>query len=781
MKVDFRPVEVRKDLIKQAVGTGGKQSQQNKETIGIISGSISREFLPLWAGLIKRMGYKYKLIENTDNNSFKKGKNLIPEEVCMPLKIAAGQVAYLLETEKVDRVFIPSVQEFSPLKNKVVQSEKRIRNLPDSELSHSCIFTQQLPVMLKRQYGSDRILDPILNIERQNGGLIQSVESLTKVFPLPYKIIKKAFFGAFIEYENYSRKKIEIGNKLIKTSRKRNIVIIGKPYNIYDTNLNMGLISHLQKLGETVIPMDFLDIGKIKLGEVHSRVPWRFGRDQLKAARIVKKNPKLYPLIISNFGCGPDSFLFKHLEEVFAEKPQLYLEFDELKGEAGMVTRLEAFIDELNEHENRIGIQTKKELDRQKSVEVVKDLVNSKIKRLFIPNFGPHTKIYSALFKSNDEFQVIDLPEPDEASIMLGEKVTDNKECHPYSIIGGDMLKVIKNFQLAKGDTFFILRTITPCLLTQYGDGFRAYLRKHKIPLQVADFNASELWDVWGFKKLKLLMEGLAVVDSLVSLRYRYRPYFKEVEELFNITLEQIETDLINLKSPFIEFEKFITKLTRLVSGKAYRRRPVIGFTGDLYTRLVDSSNFHLLDKLEEMGCEIAHSPYMMAGIDYSGYDDALNWAKRGQTFPMMWEVLGTMAINSVKARLKQIVDGRFAKVCLEPEYDEMRELASVYVGANSNYLVSTLVGKYVDFARKGTDGVISVAGLIWLVGVTAGATMKSIRENYNNIPMLSLSYGGDEGVIHQLRLETFVNQVFEHHQQKQSSRIYTENIAALY
>ncbi|MGM0595953.1 MAG: acyl-CoA dehydratase activase [Myxococcota bacterium] len=781
LKIDFKPIKVRKDLIKHTVVKVKKQIQPKDEIIGIISGSISREFLPLWTGLIKRMGYKYKLVDNTDDDSFKKGKNLIPEEVCMPLKIAAGQVAYLLETEKVDRVFLPSVREFSPLRNRGIQTKKHIRNLPDSELSHSCIFTQQLPVMLKREYGTDRIIAPILNIERQNGGLIQSVESLAKVFPLPFKSIKNAFIDAFIEYEKYSNKKIEIGEKLSESSSKRNIVIIGKPYNIYDTNLNMGLINHLQKLGETVIPMDFLDIGKIRLGEVHSRVPWRFGRDQLKAAKIVKENPKLYPLIISNFGCGPDSFLFKHLEEVLAEKPQLYLEFDELKGEAGMVTRLEAFIDELNEHENRIGIPNQREIKRQKSVEVVQDLENAKIKRLFIPHFGPHTKIYSALFKSIDEFQVIDLPEPDEESIMLGEKVTDNKECHPYSIIGGDMLKVINNYQLAKGDTFFILRTITPCLLTQYGDGFRAYLRKHNLPLQIADFNASELWDVWGFEKLKLLMEGLAVVDSMVSLRYRYRPYFKEVEDLFNNTMEKIEKDLINLKSPFNEFEKMISKLTGIVSGKAYRRRPIVGFTGDLYTRLVDSSNFHLLDKLEEMGCEIAHSPYMMGGIDYSGYDDALNWARRGQTFPMMWEVLGTMAINSVKARLKKIVEDRFAKTCLEPEYEEMRELASAYVGEDSNYLVSTLVGKYVDFARKGTDGVISVAGLNCMVGVASGAAMKSIRENYNNIPMIYLSYGGDEGVIHQLKLETFVNQVFEYQQQKHSSRIFSENIAAIY
>ncbi len=53
---------------------------------------------------------------------------------------------------------------------------------------------------------------------------------------------------------------------------------------------------------------------------------------------------------MTNFGCGPNSFILKELEDVMGGKPMGQLEIDEHAAEAGLVTRLEAFVDTIKSY-----------------------------------------------------------------------------------------------------------------------------------------------------------------------------------------------------------------------------------------------------------------------------------------------------------------------------------------------------------------------------------------------------------------------------------------------
>ena len=66
-----------------------------------------------------------------------------------------------------------------------------------------------------------------------------------------------------------------------------------------------------------------------------------------RTAAVAARDERLYPLLVSNFGCGPDAFTQSHLEQILDGRPALALEFDEHRAEAGLVTRLEAFLDEI--------------------------------------------------------------------------------------------------------------------------------------------------------------------------------------------------------------------------------------------------------------------------------------------------------------------------------------------------------------------------------------------------------------------------------------------------
>jgi len=117
---------------------------------------------------------------------------------------------------------------------------------------------------------------------------------------------------------------------------------------LYDPELNLRIGKEIARLGTAAIPMDFLPAGHISvMGDYHNMY-WGQGARIIRAVRFCASHPNLFPVVISNFGCGPDSFLSKYVEEEMEKqgrKPLLEIELDAHSARAGMVTRLEAYFD----------------------------------------------------------------------------------------------------------------------------------------------------------------------------------------------------------------------------------------------------------------------------------------------------------------------------------------------------------------------------------------------------------------------------------------------------
>ena len=85
---------------------------------------------------------------------------------------------------------------------------------------------------------------------------------------------------------------------------------------------------------------------------------WSYGQKILRAAEIIKRDNRLFAVYLSNFSCGPDSFLMSFFKDIMGDKPCLQLEIDEHSADAGVITRLEAFLESLKNY-NREGRREK--------------------------------------------------------------------------------------------------------------------------------------------------------------------------------------------------------------------------------------------------------------------------------------------------------------------------------------------------------------------------------------------------------------------------------------
>jgi hypothetical protein len=112
---------------------------------------------------------------------------------------------------------------------------------------------------------------------------------------------------------------------------------------------------------------------------------WRSGQRIIAAARFIREHPGLYPVYITNFGCGPDSFITHFFRLEMGDRPYLQLEIDEHSADAGAITRIEAFLDSLK----NAGKESKR-------TTVIKRDVAIRKRKIFLPNMTDHAYALAA-------------------------------------------------------------------------------------------------------------------------------------------------------------------------------------------------------------------------------------------------------------------------------------------------------------------------------------------------------------------------------------------------
>jgi predicted nucleotide-binding protein (sugar kinase/HSP70/actin superfamily) len=157
-------------------------------------------------------------------------------------------------------------------------------------------------------------------------------------------LIKKSLYHAIERQRQFVADMHQQGSKILRKldSAEPIMVVTGRPYNLYDDRLNLRLGQNLAKLGIAALPMDFINDGVVDLTEFPAMF-WGLGAQILKTAKIVVQNSNYFGLHLTNFGCGADSFVEHFYKSIMGDKAYLILELDEHSAAAGVMTRLEAY------------------------------------------------------------------------------------------------------------------------------------------------------------------------------------------------------------------------------------------------------------------------------------------------------------------------------------------------------------------------------------------------------------------------------------------------------
>ncbi|MBQ4114646.1 hypothetical protein IJD34_04510 [bacterium] len=318
--------------------------------IGIPRGMSYYGNYPFWHGFFSALGFKIVLSDYTTKQTVSDGSALVVTETCLPIKIYLGHIINLINKKGVKNIFVPSLQSIAP---KIYNCSK-IRGLPD--------------LVRNVVKGEFNIIEPTLDKSAKKQGLYEFLaESVAPFGITDMDKIKSASKQGWRVYNNFlvmmragmSYKKalknaIE-GKVLIESSSKTtpiNIALVSHGYNIYDERACMKIFDKLEAMGVSVatslqLTQEQMEEGVLSLGH---RVYWANEYEMSGTAGHYLKDNKIDGIItVNSFGCGPDSLMIERIMKRAKEasKPMLVLTIDEHTGEAGFITRLEAFIDML--------------------------------------------------------------------------------------------------------------------------------------------------------------------------------------------------------------------------------------------------------------------------------------------------------------------------------------------------------------------------------------------------------------------------------------------------
>ena len=304
---------------------------------------------PFLYGFFTDLGIEIILSDQTTKKTLANGSAAVVSETCLPVKVFVGHVLNLLD-KGVDKIFVPSIQSIAP---KIYNCSK-IRGLPDL-----------IRNVVKRDF---QMIEATFDKSEKDQGLYKFLKETVAPFGITdEQRIKKASKAGWKVYNNFKvmstsgmnyKQALSYalqGKVFIQKETREypiSVALVSHNYNIYDEKVSMNVFDKLAKMDVKVysaneLTNEQMDEGMNALGQ---NIYWANEHEMTGCAGHYLKDNKIDGIItITAFGCGPDSLMVERITRKSKQfqKPLLNLTIDEHSGEAGFITRLEAFVDML--------------------------------------------------------------------------------------------------------------------------------------------------------------------------------------------------------------------------------------------------------------------------------------------------------------------------------------------------------------------------------------------------------------------------------------------------
>ena len=628
------PFREREDLVRELTSPFCKA--RGAKTVAITDEFLLKGLFPFFVAFLHELGLDPLPGCGSDQATLKRGIAEANIPFCAPMQLYHGKASEMA-SGNADFILLP-----------MMRSIPRTNGEPDAV---TCPIVQGSADILRwdlRRLLSGRIIAPVIDMEHGNldsPGFLRSCERLAQDLGVSGDRWRAAHARGTEVQLRFEEECLAIGRRALEFCRARRlpaIVIVGRPYTIYNKVLNSNVPAILREQGMLGIPLDCYP--------VDPEVPtfdgmyWGYGQRILRALHHIRRAPGVYGVYCSNYSCGPDSFNLHFGSYIIEGKPFAIIETDGHSGDAGTKTRIEAFLYCVAE-DLKAGSRGEKPTDfaqvqiRPMSLKEVKP-----DECMLISGLGPGSELLAAAFQGLGLRAEV-LPEPDGSMLKLGRRYTSGKECVPMCLTLGSLLARLESERQTR-NRFIVLMPSTrgPCRFGVYNLLDRITLERLGWTDRVRFFSPLDA-DYFagtppGFPGLFLssLAAGDLLLASLLDSRPAesragtadalYREYFAELlalirkESARNPSMADVIWQVSSGR--LFGFADFMRRAAADFAGiRSNAVLPAVAVVGEIYVRLNPFANDFIVEKLEAQGIRVRLAP-LGEWIEYAEYIGAL-------------------------------------------------------------------------------------------------------------------------------------------------------------
>jgi predicted CoA-substrate-specific enzyme activase len=694
----------------------------SKKTVGIPRALFSFGLYPMFNAFFRELGFNVLLSEPTNEDSIRRGQEYLTDETCFPVKLVTGHVAELVE-KKVDYIFFPDLYTVDHPGS-------------HSRQNYGCSYMQlafkMVNYTMELKKKGIELLSPTMAFNQGpefiNASFIKVGKQLGKTPTETLAALKKGneAFAAF------KSRMIEHAEKNYSVSKdKKVIILISKIYGVADPVLNMGIPSKLEQLGYTVMP--FFDFTMKRIEGDYPNMYWPFAVHILEAAKLVRQNSNMHAIFLTHHGCGPDAVISHYLQEIMNGKPYLNIEVDEHSSKVGVITRVEAFI---NSIENNSAIDAPTPQVNPQFTADIKALELNTV--LFLPYLYPYSQVFQRILGRNGQ-RIRILPEPSPKIIEEGRKHVFTSEYYSVTTILGMVLNGLSNeatdkvaVYLPQNEGAEMSGQLARLLWSKLHQNGQPHVGLVSPFLE--DFVGGDNDD------FQLICKGLLLGDIIYAAPLAIRECVLE-KSLALIDQNNLEiSDLVKLACWVKEHSNM---------DKDRKAILAIGEALILYNGYM---NNHLLNHLEETGRRVLFSP--LSEIMWMYWRDHVNFNVKAQSAET------EKRLATYKETIMLVSKALEHLSPFEKDLDLLLKSADAtvgyYSGANGRYRAAKLVCQTNKVA-----GAIAVSSLYENTGVALNTIHKCLDE-LGSPPLLNLTFDGTSNEKDLTKMESFIHYLDE-------------------
>ena len=294
--------------------------------IGIPKALLFYQYGDLWTSFFEELGCDIIISCNTTREIIEIGNRFSVDEACLAMKIYMGHVYYLLD--KCDYILVPRIICLK-------KNEKLCTNF-------SALYD------LVRNTFDKKIIHYNIDIKKKEDEFYAFV-TMGLELGFKYRDIVKSYRKAKEKQIAIQLRKISKQKAIVASTKKLKILLAGHAYNLRDEFIGKPISKMLEDNDVEVIYSDCYDKKylekEVKMISPHNY--WTYNKEIIASVSHYLDSVDGV-ILLTVFPCGPDS-LSNEMVLRTVNIPIIPVIIDEESGNAGIITRIESFLDILEE------------------------------------------------------------------------------------------------------------------------------------------------------------------------------------------------------------------------------------------------------------------------------------------------------------------------------------------------------------------------------------------------------------------------------------------------